>query len=339
MPAGRPQDESHQDHEGPGLLVHDRRRPSPGVPHVAGADVQADAGEDPGLHEAEDEEEPDAEGDPQGHEVAHPDDRQVEAEGHPHLPLEQAEGAGQGQGLDAVVVGGEGVPRVQQQGHGEAEPHEPAPQQGAEEAGGLPRVLGHGQGQAGQRKEEPLVVDPLAAQEHRQAEDDPVEGGHEGHPHGQGEGPGRPGDGHALGKALVEVLHGLGVRGRHPGVLVLHEEGPPLVLGTGVVHGAGDDRQEVAGEAGDDRRTDQHHPVDGDHLGAREGQPPVERPEDGHGHGGHGEEEEDCDDGDGGVGELRSLDLQDRPGAEVADDGHEHRAGEHRAQGHARGRA
>ena len=337
MPPRRPQHESDQDHEGPGLLVHDRRGAASGVPHVAAADVQADAREDPGLHDAQDVEEPDAEGDPQRHQVAHADDRKIEAKGHPHLSLEQAEGTDHGQGLNAVVVGGEGVPGVQQQGHDEPQPHQPASQQGADEAPGLPRVPGHGQRQARKRKEQPLVPDPLAAQQHRQAEDDPVEDGHEGHPRGKGEGPGRPGKGHALGKSLVEELHGLGVRGRHPRMLMLREQRLPVVLGAGVVHGPGDDRQEVAGETGDDGRTDQHHPVDGDHLGGGEGQPVVERSESRHDHGGHGEEEQDGDDGDGATGELRSLDHEDRPGAEHVNHPHQHRAAEHRARRHSRG--
>ncbi len=198
--------------------------------------------------------------------------------------------------------------------------------------------LDHRQGQPGQGKDEALVLHPLAAQQHAQAEQDAVEHEDEGDPRDQGCGPGLPGDGHALRQSLVEQADRLGVGRRQPAAVVRQEEGGPVVLGRGVVEGAGDDGEEGAGEArGHDHRAGQHHHVDDDQLRPAEGQPHREQAQDRLGRGGDREEQEDGDDGDGVAGQLRALDDQDRPGAEDADGRHQQGPGQHRPGGDALG--
>ena len=273
--------------------------------------------------------------DVQGHQPGQPHDRQVQAEGDGRQAGHEGQGAGHGDLLEACRVVAEGVPAVQEQGDGEAQPHDAAREQPARgrPPGAVPG-LDHLQGQPRQRKDEALVLHPLAAEQHPQAEQDAVEHEDEGDPRDQGRGPGLPGDGHAPRQALVEQADRLGVGRRQPAAVVRHEEGAPVVLGRGVVEGAGDDREEGAGEArGHHHRAGQHHHVDDDQLRPAEGQPHREQAQDRLGRGGDREEQEDGDDGDGVAGQLRALDDQDRPGADDADGGHQQGPGEHRPGG------
>ena len=70
---------------------------------------------------------------------------------------------------------------MDQERHGKAQPQQAVFKQAAEEGRGV-RVFEHGEGQAGEGKDEPLVGDPLASEQHAEAKEDPVEGEDKAYP-------------------------------------------------------------------------------------------------------------------------------------------------------------
>ena len=118
-----------------------------------------------------------------------------------------------------------------------------------------------------------LVVHPLPAQDHHDADHDEREGNEEEPPVGQGPDPGLPRDGRPLGQPFVELPHRfLVLRGEPPGHVRV-DEFRPVVLRGGVVERAGHHGGEKSAEPlGRDRTGHDHHDVNGGQLTGPEGE-------------------------------------------------------------------
>ena len=164
----------------------------------------------------------------------------------------------------------QGLGGREQHGQGEAQPHEPVLEEGVHRRARL--LAGHGQGHLGYRVDEVLRLHPLAAKDDGHRDHHQVEGGEEGGPAGQGQGPGVPGDGLPFGQPLEEVADRPRVAGRHPLGDVGQDHLGPLVLGGGVVEAEDQDRQVVGHQPGGGQGAGDHHHAVGHHqLAAAQG--------------------------------------------------------------------
>ena len=106
------------------------------------------------------------------------------------------------------------------------------------------RALDHGQRHLRQGIGQPLVIDPLAAQDIHQADQDQIERRVERQPAPQGHQPSVPRNRRIGSYALVKGPNSLDVRDDHPVGQVRMDQLGPLVFWRGVVQGAGDHRQQ-----------------------------------------------------------------------------------------------
>ena len=231
-------------------------------------------GEEAALDVGEEEEQPDAEGDVPVQEEGEAEEAEVEL---------RREGGAVDQGEQNAVAaecphvgqpGEIGVQRVQGadgEGEREAGPHHLAAEERLEErAPPLPVLSDQGEWHLDEGVRQPLVLHPLPADDHHQADRNPVHREDEQAPPEDRFDPGVPGNA-PLRVPFVEPLYGLAV-GRDEPVGQVGDEAvaPPVFPGRVEAH-PGDDRQQVLGKADRRYRRGQHrHDVDGGELGGAE---------------------------------------------------------------------
>ena len=140
----------------------DRSRPGP-RPQFLGAE-DADVPEDAFLYHVQQVEKPQAEGDIGVDKVRKAEHQEVDADVERGRAAKKLDAGLEGKGGDEVEVVMQGVGAVEQEGQQQAAPHDGVAKKGFE-AFLLAVVLDHGEGDLGQRKNEPFVVNPLAAQD------------------------------------------------------------------------------------------------------------------------------------------------------------------------------
>ena len=157
------------------------------------------------LGEVDDGEDPEAEGDLAPHQVGEADHHEVDADAQAQLVLEEVEVvAAHGDDRQEPEVAVDAVVALDEEGDGEAEPEQPALEEGLDQPRAL-SVVDHGDRQLGHGEDQALVVDPLPPQDDHDGDHSQVHGEGEGQPVEQGRQPQPPG--HAPpGGALVEVL-------------------------------------------------------------------------------------------------------------------------------------
>ena len=172
--------------------------------------------ENPLLDLAEHVEEPDAEGELEAGEVEKSDPGKTECEDEADRAAEPAESrveeAELGNNREEVM---EAVETEDDEGHGEPEPHEFAPEE-RRHPGALTPFFDHLLRQLYHRVAEALVDGPLAVEDGAHADEAETEGDDESEPPAEGFDPGPPRDRRPLGQTFVIEPDRLRVLGCHP---------------------------------------------------------------------------------------------------------------------------
>ena len=292
------------------------------------------------LDRGQQEEEPE----PQGHvaveQVGKTDQAQIEHHDESGAVPEEHEGGAHealtgkaGEAGEGGEVNVDGIDHPQRKGNGEPDPHHPVSEKRLDQRKALV-VLDHLQRDLDQGIDQPFLLQPLPAQDDHGAHHREIDRDDEQAPVEQGLEPGAPGNGLSRGEALVEVLHGIRVPGGYPaGHVRVHQLGP-FVFGRGVVVEAGEDGEEVLGEAdGGNGGGDHRHDVDRGQFGRAEGQAPPEAAQRDIDHPDKEEEEEEGGRGVEVVGQERPLHDHVGVGDRRGDQQRQERADQHRAQG------
>ena len=219
------------------------------------------------------------EADPQGHvaadEVGEPEHHEADAEAHLRDLAEQVDVLPAHVDRVQGVVAGQTVVDADDEGEEETEPEDPVAEQGLDQTGArafVGVVLDHGDGQLHHRVDEPLVVDPLLAQDDGDRDHGDPETHRHRPPADQQDRQPHPPRHRAVAGPFVETADVLEVMGGyHPARNVGdHRLGPGVLRGDVVGHG-GDVGQQVVGQAvGGDAGADDPHHVDLGQLGRRQ---------------------------------------------------------------------
>ena len=181
------------------------------------------------------------------------------------------------------------------------------------------------------------MLHPLPAQDDHQAQRGPVNRQDEQAPVEERFGPGPPGDRLPLGQALVEITRRLGVLRRQPARHMRVDQVGPFVFWRGVVVDAGENRQQVLGEAdGGNGGGQQGHNVDGGQFGGAKGPGPLQQPQDSVDQADEDEKHEDRRRGVEIVIQQRPLDDHVGVGQGHSEEQGDQAADHHCAQGDAR---